>query len=196
MLRYGYYFLATFGFKSQIMKPFVTYSQMIQFLMFIAQVWHLSLMDTVFHDKPKKTVEFMSFSSAMLSFCRGIANCSWATFKYSCHQSVAYIVQHGIDAQKRILLLKDDIEPHNLTWVFFVCLSQAIFLLVKDCYKPRLVVVYLLFQCIIFFILFANFALKTYWRKKNKSQWSSDIYLMYQAQALNFGCDWSVGSRW
>lgn len=82
VMMYGYYFVSTFGFKAKFMKPFVTYSQMTQFLLFI---------------------------------------------------------------------------------------SQALYLLLADCYKPRLVVVYLLFQCVIFFILFADFARKTYGRKKKST---------------------------
>ena len=36
--RYGYYLLAGAGIKLTALKPFVTYSQMIQFLLFISQV--------------------------------------------------------------------------------------------------------------------------------------------------------------
>ncbi|GMH41441.1 hypothetical protein BSKO_09351 [Bryopsis sp. KO-2023] len=83
VMMYGYYFFATFGIKLAVMKPFVTYSQMIQFLLFIA---------------------------------------------------------------------------------------QGVYLLGTDCFRPRLVVVLLVFQCAIFFLLFANFAYKAYWKPKPKSK--------------------------
>eukprot|EP00208_Stichococcus_sp_RCC1054_P003167 CAMPEP_0206135196 /NCGR_PEP_ID=MMETSP1473-20131121/528_1 /ASSEMBLY_ACC=CAM_ASM_001109 /TAXON_ID=1461547 /ORGANISM="Stichococcus sp, Strain RCC1054" /LENGTH=286 /DNA_ID=CAMNT_0053526959 /DNA_START=137 /DNA_END=997 /DNA_ORIENTATION=- len=76
VLMYGYYFLATLGFKSTAVKKAVTMSQMIQFCAFIAQG----------------------------------------------------------------------------TWILYV----------KACYTPRLAPVFLVFQCVVFFVLFANFYQKTY----------------------------------
>lgn len=56
--------------------------------------------------------------------------------------------------------------------VQFLCLIiEALYLLVTNCYTPRLCAVFLLFQCIVFFALFTDFARKTYWmpEKKHKS---------------------------
>ena len=40
----------------------------------------------------------------------------------------------------------------------------------KNCYTPRLSAVMLIFQCIIFFLLFTNFFVQTYVLKKSKKK--------------------------
>lgn len=42
-------------------------------------------------------------------------------------------------------------------------------MLYKNCYTPRLSAVMLVFQCIVFFILFTNFFVHTYIVRKRKS---------------------------
>lgn len=48
--------------------------------------------------------------------------------------------------------------------------AQSVWLLfIKDCYRPRLSPWMLLVQCVLFFILFANFFRQAYGKKKGSS---------------------------
>jgi hypothetical protein len=52
---------------------------------------------------------------------------------------------------------------------FLLFMAQSIWLLATGCYQPRLSPVMLLFQCFIFFILFANFYRQAYLQRGQKS---------------------------
>lgn len=70
---------------------------------------------------------------------------------------------------RRILnRLKPGITIGQMTQ-FLLFIAQGGYLLYTDCFKPRIQPVLLVFQCVIFFVLFANFAIQTYVLKPKKS---------------------------